>query len=62
MTNAQSALHELRVKAAAASHGISAEPIYRGILESLKQLNMTGDLLEFGSGTGNRCDLVAGRS
>ena len=46
-------LHEKRFAAALASKGTSSDPVYRTVLTLLATLNRTGDLLEFGAGTGN---------
>jgi 2-polyprenyl-3-methyl-5-hydroxy-6-metoxy-1,4-benzoquinol methylase len=45
-------LQERRLNSALASEGISAEPIYQTVLHLCRTLQLTGDLLEFGAGTG----------
>ncbi|MGB7441352.1 MAG: methyltransferase domain-containing protein [Coleofasciculaceae cyanobacterium] len=42
-----------RQLASEASKGTSSDPIYRTFEQSLIQLNLKGDLLDFGAGTGN---------
>lgn len=46
-------LHEHRVHAAEYSGGISSEVIYRFALQLCRELNLRGDLLEFGAGRGS---------
>jgi ubiquinone/menaquinone biosynthesis C-methylase UbiE len=45
-------LQEKRFHAALASEGISAGPIYQTVLQLCRSLQLHGDLLEFGAGTG----------
>jgi len=46
-------LKDHRQLAAAASGGISSEPVYSTFEQVLTQLDLRGDLLDFGAGTGN---------
>jgi 2-polyprenyl-3-methyl-5-hydroxy-6-metoxy-1,4-benzoquinol methylase len=46
-------LKDQRQFASAASGGISSEPVYRTFEQVLTQLDLRGDLLDFGAGTGN---------
>jgi hypothetical protein len=45
-------LQEKRFNAALASEGISAEPILQTVLQLCRTLRLSGDLFEFGAGTG----------
>ncbi|MEQ8752648.1 MAG: methyltransferase domain-containing protein [Coleofasciculus sp. G1-WW12-02] len=47
------ALKTKRKLASEASKGISSDPIYRTFEQTLIRLNLKGDLLDFGAGTGN---------
>ena len=46
-------LQQKRWLASEASRGISGDPIYRLFEQKLAQLDLQGDLLDFGAGTGN---------
>ena len=45
-------LAERRTKAAELSGGISADPVYNMVLAKLSDLNLSGDILDYGAGTG----------
>jgi 2-polyprenyl-3-methyl-5-hydroxy-6-metoxy-1,4-benzoquinol methylase len=45
-------LQEKRFDAAVASKGISSKPIYQTVLHLYRTLRLSGDLLDFGAGTG----------
>lgn len=51
-------LHEHRVYASDYSGGISARPIYQRALDLVRQQNLTGPLLDFGSGKGQFIQLL----
>jgi 2-polyprenyl-3-methyl-5-hydroxy-6-metoxy-1,4-benzoquinol methylase len=50
---------EKRLQAALDSEGISAEPIYQSVLRLCRALRLSGDLLEFGAGTGTLAKRLA---
>ena len=45
-------IHIRRMEAAIASGGISADPVYRLVLEVIESQNVRGRILDFGAGTG----------
>lgn len=53
-------LHNQRHLASVASSGISGEPVYRTFEQLLTQLDLKGDILDFGAGTGNLSGRLVG--
>ncbi len=51
-------LHTQRQVASVASGGISNEPIYKAFEQVLTQLDLKGEILDFGAGTGNLTRLL----
>ncbi len=51
-------LHTQRQLASVASGGISNEPIYKAFEQVLTQLDLKGEILDFGAGTGNLTRLL----
>ena len=51
--NIDSSLKEWRHIASITSKGMSGSPVYRGFEQILNHLELNGDLLDFGAGTGN---------
>ena len=54
-------LQAKRVDSAAASRGISGDPIYRAILSHVDALNLNGRALDFGAGTGQLAEALLQR-
>lgn len=56
--NDHRSINERRLSASLASGGISADPIYETFIKILVDLDLKGDLMDFGSGTGNLIKLI----
>lgn len=59
MTVNETALAEHRLQAAEASGGTSGDAIYSTITRTLNELNLAGELLDFGAGTGDFTKRIA---
>lgn len=58
--NLNQALHIQRQLASIASSGISTEPVYQTFEEVLTQLDLKGEILDFGAGRGNLTKRIQG--